>query len=360
MKTFFPLISVALAAASVTISSCRTPARNPAAPRSLANIEEIPLGPIDDCLQNSFLYAQLHGLEAECTANYVHYLPAAGVQSAQKEKIRIGSFNLFHLGDNQTPLKNFTLVAKIINQWDVVGVQELMPLPRETSAANRLITIALTQQTGTLYPNDWRVESPGYLKLLGELRKLDPAWALILQAHPDGEGSAGEMSGFYYRSSAVTAKEWSYCPADGALELKAQKPTRNLACLTQVAANQRPLISRTAFAAYFQAGNFDFVGLTAHVRFRPAKLKEELDQQQQEVCAAFPGNGPCKPATDVVGRYYEVKAVADQIESIQTAANDKDIIYMGDFNLEYNAKTKALWEASLKNSGGSRICRRLS
>ena len=85
-------------------------------------------GPIDDCLNFNVLYARNEGLTAECTLNYTHYF-SERVTPVSKANIRIGTFNLFHMGDNQSSLKNFKVVAKIMNQWDIVGSQELLPLP---------------------------------------------------------------------------------------------------------------------------------------------------------------------------------------------------------------------------------------
>lgn len=336
--------------------------------RSTAQANETvePYGPLEDCLEHPYLYSRFDNVQAVCTPNYVLYQSkeqtdkTKAIEKANeltKQKIRIGSFNLFHMGDHQAPLKNYDLIAKVMNQWDLVGAQELMPLPGELAQANESLYKWMVSQNGKIdvpYSN-WQVERPGYLSLLKALRRLDNSWSLIIQALPAGEGATGEMAGFYFRGSAVHLKTWDYCPQKFAYELTSQKAAPNLACLTQIPADQKSLISRTAFAAYFQAGSFDFVGLTAHVRFRAASLASDRQAQADQLCQDFAGTKSCKPAKDVVGRFYEVRAVASQINQIQSVAHDKDVIYMGDFNLEMNAKTKAYWEAALKPASGFEV-----
>jgi hypothetical protein len=313
-------------------------------------------GPIDDCLNFNVLYARDEGLTAECTLNYTHYY-SEKLTPISKPNLRIGTFNLFHLGDNQSSLKNFKVVAQIMNQWDIVGSQELMPLPGPQADSNFVI-FKLLSQTGhenEFVQKNLAVERPGYLNLLTALRELDPSWALILQSEAEGEGGSGEMAGFYYRQSVVQLREWDYCPIEKAADLKSQRPARNYGCLVQVPDQQRRLISRRAFAAYFQAGRLDFVGLTAHVRFRAADKLEDLKAQSQELCQNHANPQKCRPTKDSVGRYYEVKAIADQVDEIQKQANDRDVIYMGDFNLEYFTTTEPYWNAALKSAEGFKV-----
>ena len=215
--------------------------------------------------------------------------------------------------------------------------------------------IAQTGENNEFFSKKLNVLRPGYLVLLNELRRLDPSWALILQSMPEGEGSSGEMAGFYYRSASVKLVEWSYCPADNAYDLKKQRPSGNFACLAQVKPEQRALMSRRAFVAYFQSGQFDFVGLTMHARFRSADTQEARDQQKDQICAQHLDMAKCKPTKDEVGRYYEVKAIADQISEIQAQSRDQDVIFMGDFNLEANDRSMPYWNAALKSAQGFEV-----
>lgn len=314
----------------------------------------IPVGPIDDCMMNTHLYSRLEGLNSECTLNYVHFFPATPPEpAAPTNELHIGSYNMFHLGDNQSAAKNLTVMANLANRWDIIAAQEFMPIPSEWSSNNKNIyQLMVVRRDHVKFPyEDWTVVKPGYLALLQELRKIDPSWALILQSQPAGEGSTGEMAGFYYRSSFVHLKEWNYCPPERSQDLKSHGPVRNLGCLVQIPKGKQRLISRTAFAAYFQAGDFDFVGLTAHIRFR-APGKEEIKKQQAELCASAPNGWNCKFSADEIGRFYEVKAVADQIAQIQHGAKDADVIYMGDFNLELKDGNQARWRSALANAKG--------
>lgn len=317
-------------------------------------------GPLDDCMQNSVLYGKTSHLVAECTGNYVHFYPDdVNPRAAESTNgdLRIGSFNLFHMGDNQSSMKNFGLVAKIINQWDVVGAQEMMPLPGEWADANQKIFTLLSANSGKVnFPHEnWSVVMPGYLRLLVELQALDPSWAIILQPVPEGEGTSGEMAGFFYRSKKVRLKEWGYCPSERALDVRTGAPVKNYACLLQIPADQRRLMSRVAFSAYFQAGKFDFIAVTTHVRFRAADTEAELAEQTQDVCTFHANQAKCKPAKDEVGRFFEVAAIANQFNDMKKIAGDNDIIFTGDFNLENDPKSKELWAAALKPAEGFQV-----
>ncbi|MBS1970083.1 MAG: hypothetical protein JSU04_07230 [Bdellovibrionales bacterium] len=315
-------------------------------------------GPLDDCLQNAVLYGRANHLAADCTTNYVHFYPDnmnPRMAESTNGELRIGSFNLFHLGDNQSSMKHYGLVAKIMNQWDVVGAQEMMPLPGDWATANQKIYELLSDGNGKMvtFPYDnWSVAMPGYLRLLMELQALDPSWAVILQPVPEGEGSSGEMAGFYYRSKRVRLKDWGYCPSDRAVDIKTNNQVGNFACLLQIPNDQRRLMSRVAFTAYFQAGKFDFVGVTTHVRFRAADAEADLKEQTDDICSFHENAAKCKPAKDEVGRFFEVAAIVNQFKDIKQITGDNDIIFTGDFNLQDDPKSKALWESALKPAPG--------
>lgn len=314
-------------------------------------------GPLDDCLHYDILYSKNGDVAADCTDNYVHFYPKnydPQVATKTKGTLRVGSFNLFHLGDNQSSMKNLRLVAKIMNQWDVVGAQEMMPLPNEWASANqKIFEFVMANKDSMNFPHpNWQVTMPGYLRLLDDLQTLDSSWALILQPRPEGEGSSGEMAGFYYRSSRVRLKDWAYCPVDHAVDLKTNSSLYNYGCLAQVSDEQRKLMSRVGFTANFQAGNFDFVGITTHIRFRPADLEEDRKAQAASLCDGHENPAKCKVPIEFVGRFYEVEAIVGQIRGIREIADDQDVIFMGDFNIEYNGKNNALWNAALKEAPG--------
>jgi len=49
--------------------------------------------------------------------------------------------------------------------------------------------------------------APGYVKVLKELMKLDPSWALILAPIEAGEGTHTELGGFFFRATKVQPKK---------------------------------------------------------------------------------------------------------------------------------------------------------
>ncbi|MFZ3231440.1 MAG: hypothetical protein WA160_14630 [Pseudobdellovibrio sp.] len=321
-------------------------------------------GPIDDCLLNSYLYSRQNQILADCTLNYVHLYPNPEMTKNLNtipnlnHELRIGSFNLLHLGDNHAPLKNFSLVANIMNQWDIVGAQELMPLASDIANNNYMIGELIKNDTDNSlkFPfENWQVQKPGYFKLLQELQLLDPTWAVILQSMSAGEGGSGEMAGFYYRSSRVELKEWNYCLNDAKnLDVNKHIQAKNLGCLVKVPDERQKLISRTAFSAYFKSGHFDFVGLTTHIRYRPSQNPEDVKKQAEQICSQYKNskNKKCSMPNDDIGRYYEVLTIADQIADIKLKAKDKDVIFMGDFNLQVENKTIDYWKAALLKAPG--------
>lgn len=312
-------------------------------------------GPIDDCLLSDTLYLRENKNDVHCTENYVHFFPKVAekkrrIEMRSPKLLKIGSFNLFHLGDNQSPMKSYEIVASIINQWDLVGAQEMMPLGLDIVTENLKIAELLSQQEGRVrFPiKKWSVPIPGYLRVLKSLQKLDSSWALILQPTSEGEGGAGEMSGFYYRSARVQLLEWDYCPFENTIDRLTQQRVPNLACQTQVTAAAARLTSRVAFSALFKSGNFDFIGLTTHSRYRAALDPKDLDAQKNAVCKNHIQPEKCKIPKDQVGRFYEIFAVADQIGEMKEKATDADVIFMGDFNLEILPITLENWKASLR------------
>lgn len=317
-------------------------------------------GPLDDCLRSGRLYERVSDLESVCTPNYVHYFPRVDkkIQAVVRNKpkaIKIGSFNLFHLGDDQTPLKNMKLMAQVIDHWDVVGVQELMPLPKDWSVANRQIDELLVDEKGQLktFPyQDWDVVKPGYLQLLEALREKDKSWALIMQASAEGEGNTGEMAGFFYRSSQVKLKELSYCPKDLSADIRGNFPQQNLGCGLQVNPADRALMSRLPFVASFQAGAFDFIAITAHLRFHAAMDTGDLAEQKKAVCENAL-SAKCKIQKDYIGRFFETMVTAKEMSVLSKL--DDDVIFMGDFNLEMKRNNISMWKAALRPGPGASV-----
>lgn len=354
MKHFVSL-GLYLSTFALLASCASTPPREPAQTEDEVaevpkNPNSVPNGPYDDCDQRA-LFEKNDELSWVCTENYVHIFPNQTIPRKNSAKIKIGSFNVYHLGDDQARLKDLNAMAIIMNKWDVVGVTELMPHPTAYADENRKLREVMKQKQKV--PDNWRVMEPGYYKLLKHLQKKDPSWSLIFQPMPEGEGSTGEMSGFYYRSKKVQLKMINYCPKSGLTDkINSNLMGLNFGCLVQVSPNQNKLMSRRAFVASFKSGNFDFIGVVAHTRFRPASAPDQADQLR-EICSRYPDKEACSIPKDKVGRFYEVKAVVDQFPFLEIL--DRDVIFMGDFNLDYSTNNQAAWKASLSSAKGYEV-----
>ncbi len=338
---------------SLSLACTSTPPREPAqvedeTTETPKDPNAIPNGPYDDCDQRA-LFEMNDRFTWVCTDNYVHIYPTKAVVQKNSQKIKIGSFNVYHLGDDQSRLKDFNAMAIIMNKWDLVGVTELMPLPTAYADENRKLREVMKENQQKI-PSNWRVIEPGYYKLLKELQTKDSSWSLIFQPMPEGEGSTGELAGFFYRSSRVQLNMWNYCPQTGlADKINPNIMGLNFGCLAQVSPNQAKLMSRRAFIAKFKSGKFDFVSVVSHTRFRPASAPDQVDQQK-EICSRYPAKADCAISKDKVGRFYEIKAVADQFPFLE--AFEKDVLYMGDFNLDYSTNNQNAWNASIAAAQG--------
>lgn len=338
---------------SLTVACTTAPPREPAQTDNQESYASkvkgsVPNGPYDDCDQRE-LFEKNDKVSWVCTDNYVHIYPLKPIIQKNPQKIKIAAFNVYHLGDDQARLKDLNAMAIIMNQWDLIGATEMMPLPMTYADENRKLRDVVRGNYQKL-PANWRVMEPGYYKLLKELQSKDPSWSLIFQPMPEGEGSTGELAGFYYRASKVQLKRWNYCPLSGLTDkINPNLMGLNFGCLAQVSPNQARLMSRKAFIANFKSGKFDFVAAVSHTRFRPASAPDQVNQLK-EICARFPSKVECSISKDKVGRFYEVKAVADQFPYLE--AYDKDVLYMGDFNLDYSANNQIPWMASISASPG--------
>jgi hypothetical protein len=349
----------------------------------------------------------------QCELNYHHYNSTSYKKNYSKseslsdEKVKIAEFNVLHPGMGKSRFKDFTRVAKIINQYDVVGVTELIPLvdsdlvnnnsvmeflkhsptvikeltkeikslkqsiantSRSTVTKKRrlaLITKQRIQLREDLKDAKSIYRAPGYLEILDALHSLKggETWSLILA--PQGEGAdttpTPELVGYYYRSSKVKPKKNGYCE-----DLK--KSGRNLgkgtpvACIVQMDSHdmgedKRDVFARRPFLAEFISGRFSFTLLTSHVLFDEPN---GTDMQQNILKKAFGvnsyldlkefANGATK---NKYARFAEVKMTLDFINNyLNIYGQNQDIIFMGDLNLE---KVNPFWGHVLKSWPGSSI-----
>ena len=182
-------------------------------------------------------YSVGSSFSVDCYHNYHHYNSKSysynysSSEARARKQLKIAEYNLWHPGSLRSGFKDIPLVAKIMNRWDVIASNELLPvIGRDEHNNNQVVeyiedSLKLLSELGktdgneeqiTIIKDDLnRVEklyrAPGYLKILNELRKLDRTWALILA--PRGEASSPthvqEMVGFYYRASVVRPKSMS-------------------------------------------------------------------------------------------------------------------------------------------------------
>lgn len=390
--TFFLIILLTLIG-KINISFANTPAINHSTKKT-SNLKK-------ECLNNK-KFSNLE-IEIVCDNLYHHYNAKASSQFYDKQKaidtenIKISEFNVLHAGMKKTRFKDFSRVAKIINKFDVIGVTELIPLVGDDLENNEKVISFLENTPGIIYDLKKQIynlnlslqrtesrgtrtkernlillqkkliqlqedmliaknlyRSPGYIKILEELHKLDNGqeWALII--NPEGEGSAvsptKELVGYFYRASLIKPKSNEYC-----LSLKKSGRVYSkksaIACTIQMDAHdfdedRSDIISRRPFLAEFISGNFSFSLITSHILFdEPGD--EEL--QDQILIKAFGvdhylqlrdyENGATKKK---YARFAEVKITLDFIQSyFSKYSKNEDIIYMGDLNLE---SSNPFWE----------------
>lgn len=306
------------------------------------------------------------------------------------DRIRIGGFNVFHMGDDLAKFKDYAMVAGLINQWDIAGLVELMPSGSRCNGINEAIdqAIASTQSGALTYkmPNgtaatveDLRAQycEPGYVKLLKALMKLDPSWALILTPTPAGEADSGkELAGIVYRGRHVALLANEFCnnvygaPA-GAKFLRG-------GCYAKfggdyVAQTVPESMVRPPFLASFRAGQFDFTLLAAHMRFRHSKKEGVFETILEKVLGGQGFGVPSTPGKfndgdkKVLTRFGEIVSTIRLMERIRNFDakkwNERDVILVGDFNLQLGPKTskgtgvlsQEMWDYALGSMPGSSL-----
>lgn len=238
-----------------------------------------------DCLlAKDYYFAKLQRagetIEVDCGQSNHHYHPLVQsqnqAQSPQKDKIRMGGFNLFKMGRSDAEFKDYDLVARIINEYDVIAGLEIFPLTVAETEHNERIVKTISDFPKVLNPDQLKLNierlqsdlvSPSYLNVLRSLWKIDRSWGMVIgpRALYDETTQAStphlELYAFYYRSSAVEPIATERCGNEIACEFPFLKSQEDI----QLAFPRAPLI------ASFKAGNFDFTMLANHTRFRHPK-----------------------------------------------------------------------------------------
>ncbi|MCC7440876.1 MAG: hypothetical protein IT285_04545 [Bdellovibrionales bacterium] len=289
----------------------------------------------------------------QCREKYHHYnagAVTAHYKARKNREFKLGSFNMFHLGDNQSRYKDYSVMAQIINQWDVVAAIEVQPLPTAEAKRNDDLAefLAVVEQSETeITSADGRpvtaeriygdMTPPGYVKLLKSLMELDPSWSLIIAAEPAGEGTHKELSGFYYRAQNVKPKRVTGC-------------ANQMGCVAQIPNDMKVAVAREPFIAGFQSGPFDFIGMALHARFREPPQASAM----AAIRRIFDGVALGVRPNEEVARFAEVKAVLKVAGSLARGA-EKDVIVAGDFNLTLKPGFTSAWEHVLEGLPGSQV-----
>lgn len=309
--------------------------------------------------------------DVECFHNYHHFNSSAhrrnySVNRARQNRdINIGSLNLLHPGTARSAFKDYKLIAKMINEFDVLAAQELLAVvARDLQHNNAIVSfindgprliqeleeqIRVNFQSQELRDrlrklrNDLRIAStlyraPGYLDLLHELQKLDGSWALILA--PRGEASeptnVQELTGFFYRASIVQPVRNPHCEEYPESEYQGHF----YGCFPNfyqefMGRNTAPAFSRRPFMASFKSGDLDLTLLTTHVIFTPPRGEEKIREVMQ---AAFGLDTHDSLGTGVnqsnFARWAEVKLTLEFMQNYERSYRNGKVLFVGDLNLE--------------------------
>ena len=274
-----------------------------------------------------------------CSSDYQHFNARAGINHYNEKPahdIRIANYNMLHPGSNKNSYKDLVLLAKIINEYDLISAQELIPRLGNDMRHNRDLVEMIKKDAKEAENLSKLYRSPGYVLILDELRKLDPSWALIMS--PRGEAaspsSVHEMLGFFYRASIVRPKVNEHC------EEFATSKEEAIACYPLFRApffreDVADAFSRKPFLASFESGNFDFSLLNAHVIYTSSK-DEELMRFISNIAFGIDdysqvGTGVTK---ETYARFAEVKLALEMLDLLADRYSEQDLIFAADMNLE--------------------------
>jgi hypothetical protein len=101
----------------------------------------------------------------ECFSNYHHYYPTMPTSRshAKVANIKIAEYNLLHPGTSKALFKDYSLVAKVANHFDVVSGLEVLPTVSHDEQ-NNVSVLKLLQQNGDLKTAIALYRMPGYMR----------------------------------------------------------------------------------------------------------------------------------------------------------------------------------------------------
>jgi hypothetical protein len=270
------------------------------------------------------------------------------------KKLQIGSFNMYQFGSTAAQFKDLDIVAKIINQMDVVAVTEIMPIMGRDKWHNNGIVKFLEKNPHRkdLYKE---YHFPGYIKLLNKLREQDKSWSLILSAKSlaSKKSNMSEYVGFYFRSSLVKPTIDEHCEEHTGNPWSRQ---RAYACFPSLGKSfmgddYESFFSRRPFIGHFQSGNFDFALLASHVIYNPPS---DSVKRKMLLNKFFNVNStrdvPYAGVTSTnYARLIEAQLIMKMMNRYKSRYLEKDVIYAGDMNI--NADNQyligLLWDFAL-------------
>lgn len=322
--------------------------------------------------------------QVECFSNYNHYFPTT--QNLKRtSSIKIANYNLLHPGTSKALFKDYALIAKIINQYDVVSALELLATVGRDEQSNKAV-LAFIMESPTLVSKlkeqrsklteaakiqqmDMKIKkllddtraaydlyrAPGYLRVLQELKKLDSSWGLVLSPRGDSalEGSVEELAGYFYRGNTVSLAENPHCKkfaGEGA-----GFPAACFITLTQEFMG-RDLVehfARRPFMASFKANATKFSLVTSHVVFTYSG-DEEATKDLLKKTFGVESIKDLGPGINLANfaRLAEVKNTLEFMEKYKSTYNDSKIMYMADMNL---VSSNVFWPQILKAFPGSEL-----
>lgn len=320
----------------------------------------------------------------DCFTNY-HHFGAANVKKIARTNIKIANYNLLHPGTSKALYKDYRLVAKIMNSFDVVAALELLNTVGQDEQHNRgvisylqntpliiksldeqrskitdakqieLITKKIEQLTKTTQQAYDIFRNPGYLNLLYELKKLDPAWSLVLSPRGDSAliGSVEEFTGFYYRASVVSPDYNPHCH-----EFLKEGEGYPFACFANLSErfmgqDLAEQFARRPFLASFKVNNSRIHLVASHIVFT---FSGDDEKERELMQKTFGVNSYRELSMGInmanFARFAEIKNTLDFMNRFKLRYNDDKIMYMGDTNI---SASSAFWPEVLKSFPGSSV-----
>lgn len=320
----------------------------------------------------------------DCHSNYQHYGPTSK-SPKNATTLKIANYNLLHPGTSKTMFKDYAIVAKIMNRYDIIAGLELLQTVGRDEQNNRAVLayinsapgeIALLEEQKNNLTNAGEIRvinqkitqimttakraeslyrAPGYFRILMELKKLDPSWSLLLSPRGDSAliGSVEEMAGFFYRADVTTPLINPHCK-----EYADDQSGQPFACFIDLTKEfmGKDLIqhfARRPFIASFKAGNSKISLVTSHVVFTYSGEEEDAKDLMKKSFGVENYKDLGQGINSVnFARFAEVKNTLDFMNRYKNKYKDDKIMMMADMNLVSNNQ---FWPQVLKAFPGSEL-----